>query len=250
MLRTPSFGICALVLSLAWAAPLAAQDAEAAPEEPTTDAETEAARASFQAGLELADEGEWEAASARFREALALRDSPAVRTNLAISLAESGLTLEAVAELERVLREPDLDPEVRREVESRRAELTGQLGRLRIALTGAPTDARVTVDGERWPHGEEAALVQAGEVTVALTSQGRELDTRVAEVPAGGEANILFSLLRGGTANSSDDTPLLVALSVGLGLAVVGAAVALTFALLPTQDTRDGDFGTPVLEID
>ena len=81
---SPSLALAALLSLL----PLAASA--------QTDSEiTAAARALFQDGMAAVERGDYPTAADRLRRSVALRDSPVVRTNLALALIELGRLVEA-----------------------------------------------------------------------------------------------------------------------------------------------------------
>ncbi len=239
MLRAATLGALTLALygaGLVALAPAAAQPEEAL-EEPRAEGDvasaeetTEEARALFDEGLALADRREWERAVQRFRAALERRESPAVRLNLAISLARMGRLVEALEELERVHADPETDDAVRAEAELLRAETAPRLGRLRIEVVGEPGEARVTVDGRPWPELGVYAAADPGVRVVRLVEGDVELDVEEADVPEGGDSEVTLELPIAPAEPTVDDSWIWGTV-IGAAIVTVGAAVVTGVAV-------------------
>lgn len=214
-------GGCALALTLVSAHASAQDGAELSAEEA---AEIQQARALFEEGLELSDRGEWERAVSRFRSALELRESPRVRTNLAISLARMGRLVEANEEAARVLATPDLEDEVAREASLLTEEIAPRLGALQVDVDGELGDAHVTVDGRPWTILGQPAPADPGMRVVRLVEGDTELDIEEAEVIAQQLARVLLARPVAAAEAESDDT-WIWATVIGVSIVAVGAAV-------------------------
>lgn len=224
--------------------------------QPSEDEIVQRARTFFQEGLDFADHGDWERAVHRFRRALELRESDPIRFNLARSLSEMGRSVEALGELERLLDEERVSPEVRDAAARLQARIRRRLGRLVVQVEGQAEGAHVTVDGLPLPPERLGApiLIDPG-VRVARLLRGTEqLDVEEVEVPRGGHARVVLAVpalaLDAGPSPANGDgevwawvlgtAGVLVAIGVGtaIGVAVTGGAAPM------------GDFSPPVLEID
>lgn len=175
----------ALVGSLATEAQAQDEDAEA----------TQRARELFGAGVDAADAEDWPAAAESFREALALRDSPAIRLNLATALVELGERGEAVEQLTRIV-EGDAP---RRQVRQARAILRGlapQVGHVTVDVAGDSEGASLRVGEHELPADRLSVpyAVEPGQVVVSAHRDGREIAREALEVAAGESPSILLTI--------------------------------------------------------
>jgi hypothetical protein len=220
----------------------------------------EEARGLFREGVRRADRGDWRHAVQRFRSALDLVQAPAVRYNLAESLARVGRLVEAQAELEILLAGPELEAEVARRSRRLDRAIGPRIGRLRIRIEGqVPADAQVTVDGRPVPPSDLDAPVPSdpGVRVVRLLVDVEEVDVEEVDVPPGGDAEVLLEAPRPATlavdpiplptaprsapAPAPSAGPDLTWLAVLFaGLVVVGAAATVTGLLI-----EDGQGGPP-----
>lgn len=217
MNRVTILGGIALLASLT-ASPCAAQGAS------EEDADTAAARALFEEGLELADRGEWERAVQRFRAALEHRESARVHYNLAVSLARMGRLVEALDAIDAVLADPETDDGVREESALLRDEVMPRLGRLHVEVDGGQGEAHVTVDGRPWLTLGVFAPADPGVRVVRLVDGDVELDIEEADVPEGGEAQVMLEHPAPEEHGGEDDS-WIWATVIGSAIVVVGAAV-------------------------
>ena len=129
-----------------WATPrLATAQLPVAPSSPT-DADVSVARDEFVAGMDFARQERWGPALERFVRSYALSGSPVALFNLASTLRSLGRFREADEAFARLLRDPTLDDETRRNTAQMRAELAPQIGVIRVE--GVPEGAaRVVADG-------------------------------------------------------------------------------------------------------
>ncbi len=152
--------------SLPWASfspPASAQEAPAAADDAATEAPaaaedeaaTERARELFSEGIGFVEEEQWEPAAERFRAALALKDAPAVRYNLALSLNELGQASEARELVEGVLADPETPPDVRAQAEALASEIPEAEGEP-AADAAAPSPADVAAAAQPSPEGPVA----------------------------------------------------------------------------------------------
>jgi hypothetical protein len=138
--------------------------------------ETAMARALFEEGVIMADRARWDEAVDRFRRAQALKPTPGITFNLAAALAESGKVIEASEMLESLARDPAASAELKRESESKLAEIAPRRAFLTLHVQNAPGDAHVKVDGQEWPQAawEMASPIDPGTHTVVGSSGEQE----------------------------------------------------------------------------
>lgn len=157
----------------------------------SADAEsTERARALFSEGLELADREDWGQASDRFRRSLALRHSPAVRLNLASSLARLGRDGEAADHLEALLDTDGTPANLRELAEELYADIRPRTARIRIEVANAEGPVQISLDGETLPEWRcrGQLRVDPGAHVLAVQHQGVELARHELELEVGGLA--------------------------------------------------------------
>jgi len=172
-----------------------AQDAGTAAEAAPAPDLTERARALFARGMACVEEHETACAVQAFREALALRDTPAIRYNLASTLFELRRYPEAARLTASVLRDEATPEEVRGPAELLQDQLEAQGGTLAITITGDATSAVVSVDGEPIPEEQRAAVIVApGARVVTAMRGGEELARAEASLAAGERAEVTLAV--------------------------------------------------------
>jgi hypothetical protein len=182
---SPVAGVAALALAAgfliaAGPRPAAAEDAEAGT--------TARARALFTEGLALADRSQWVQAADRFRRSLALRDSPAVRLNLASSLSRQGLDGEAADHLESLLGAGDTPANLRALALRLFAQVEPRTARIAVEVVGVDEGgAEISLDGEALPPWRLGGQlhVDPGSHVVTVEREGRELARREVDLEAG-----------------------------------------------------------------
>jgi len=178
---------CALSLlaaSLAASAGVKAQDAGAsASQQSTDDSRTTGARAHFQEGLRLADQGKWAEAAEAFRLALDLRATPGIRYNLAAALVELGRHREAAEQLDALERDISTTAELRQQSDELKARVEPQIGRVTIRVTG-DTSVRVRLDNRDLDPSEigVALPIEPGDHAVVATRDGEVVARQQATV--------------------------------------------------------------------
>lgn len=252
-----TFRLAIVALSLAIAAPaLVAAPTPAFAQED----ERAQARAAFERGVGLFDDGSFQEALTSFQEAYRLRPHPSVRVNMANCYEELGRPMEAIQHFERFLLEAEsARPAQIREVRATVARLRGSVGEVFIRVT--PEGATVTIDGgdsRRTPildaigmtagtHHIEVSMggfatqavdvvVEGGgrsEVAVTLEEaasepEGSELDLTAPD-PAGtgdeDEHDDDATTDSGGGLNLS--TPVIISGSATIGLALIGVVTGI-----------------------
>jgi hypothetical protein len=155
-----------------------------------SDAASKEAEARFEEGKRLyREKKDYDAARQKFAEAYALKPSPDILWNLAISELDSSHALEAVQHLKEYERHPNARPSNQALVPEliRRARM--QLGQIRVE---GPAGTSVTIDGKPLPERlplSEPIDVQPGRHVVAMTSGERT--KRVEVTAAAGQGPIV-----------------------------------------------------------
>ncbi len=152
-----------------------------------SEADLERARAQFQQGVELSDQGRWPEAAARFRAVMEVRATGAVKYNLGVALEQTGEIAEASELLADVVDDPEVDRRMRRDAERLLASIEPRLGHLTVHVDGDEAGARITVDED------ELALdrigrpvpVDPGSHQVALRRGTEAVDARTVSVGEG-----------------------------------------------------------------
>jgi hypothetical protein len=104
------------------------------------------ARALFEEGVSLSDQGKWTDATDRFRRALALRDSQVIRYNLAAALLELGQVVEATELLRQVERDETADAKLRGEASTRLNDALAKMAKLTVHVEGPLEGASFELD--------------------------------------------------------------------------------------------------------
>src|ERR1700742_1593346 len=143
-LRT-SLAIALVLAAVSGRAPVAAQRVEApAAADPARDA---SARALFEEGVKLAEQGDWTRAEDRFRRALSLRNSAVIAYNLARALSEQGKLVEASEVLRKVEQDEKVEPQMMQSISALQAELGPKIGRIAVLVRNRTAGDRILLDG-------------------------------------------------------------------------------------------------------
>lgn len=162
--------------------------------EPTA-AEVQQAREWFTEGLELSDRNSWREAVDRFRRVRRIRDTAAVRYNLAYNLKELGEFSEAEELLQLVVDDPeagDLVTDANRVLTSIRSDA----GTIAIRVNGDPNGVFVTLN-ERELTPERLATtihVRPGRHTVAAERGDQEIARESVVVGRGGAETVTLQI--------------------------------------------------------
>lgn len=272
-MRLRSAVCLACLVSLLLARPVHAQEAR-------TPHPTENARTLFEAGLAHVDEGAWREAEAEFRKALALRASPVIRYNLAVTLSELGQLVEAATLLSQVDQDLGTTPALRAQLPDLLETLARRTPTLTITLEGATEHTAVLID-ER-PLARDALGIpqrlDPGSHTVQLREGKRALTQQTLELPEGRAEQLVLRVPRtahvpppsAAAASVAPDTTAATQVFVAhddvdqqarkrrrrWGLALGGVAVVagvLTAVLVARRrdsSTNDSDFNPPVLAVE
>ena len=161
-----------------------------------TEAELNEARQWFGEGVAHVEAGRHREAVTSFRRVLAVRASPQVRYNLAISLFELGEFSEADEEVQVLLDDPETPANVRGDAADLRLHIEEIGGRLRIEVVGAQTGFFVTLDGRELPAVSlrRPLRVRTGPHELAVEREGAEVDTAQVTVEQGQLAVVTLDL--------------------------------------------------------
>jgi len=253
----------ALCLALLASARVAcAQDADAT--------RAAAARAAFNEGVAASDAEDWDRAADRFRAALDLRASAAIALNLAVALGHRGNVVEATELLRGVLLDRSANDDVRSSAQQTLAMLEPRVAWLEVQMEGAADSVSLQIDALQIadvmlaraipldPGAHHVSVLRdgvecaGGDVTLA---EG-ERRAMVLNVPAAPEPlpepvdDVLEVPLAGsGPAEDGGPDPLILGLSIGGGVLVLGAIAGLVVALTLPGDAMPFAGNAGVLEI-
>lgn len=208
--------------------------------------ESRRARALFEEGVALSDEGKWADALSAFQRSDQLVPSPSARYNVGTTLRALGRYVEAKRTLESVLADaptfkPPMKPALKRDVEKVLTEVKARI--VLVSLKVSPVDADVQMDGSaitRLPDGR--VEVDPGKHVFVAAASGHETTT-VAQLLTS-DADVVLSAPR--TALRIEvvkETPVYARawFITTLSVAVAGAAaVGIIFAAQPRTTTPAG----------
>jgi hypothetical protein len=138
------------------------------------------ARALFEEGIALGEQGDWAGAEDRFRRARALRASPVITYNLASALVERGKLVEASEILRSIDGDAKAEPELQKSARHLREELSRRIGRLTLSVIGFSKGDRVQLD-ETYLFDAQLGVeipIDPGSHQLRLWRAGRVLDSR------------------------------------------------------------------------
>lgn len=144
-------------------------------------AEARRAKALFDQGIALSDEGKWSEALAVFQQSDELVPSASVEFNIAATLralgryVEARKTLQAILDLEPTMK-PSMKPALKADVEKLLAEVTAKIVTLRLSLD--PSDGTVEIDGAKASAGPDGTFeLDPGRHVFVLSAKGHETTT-------------------------------------------------------------------------
>jgi len=144
-------------------------------------AEAKRAKALFEEGIALSDEGKWSEALAAFQKSDELVPSPSVRFNIGATLRALGRYVEAKDTLEDILSKedtfkPPLKPAFKEEVKKLLAEVYDKV--VMITVKRTPADAELAVDGAPpKPKPDGRIELDPGRHVFSLSAKGYETTT-------------------------------------------------------------------------
>jgi tetratricopeptide (TPR) repeat protein len=200
------------------------------------------ARALFEEGITLADQGDWAGAADRFGRAHSLKPTSGTAFNWASALAATGKLTQASELLEGVLRDPKAAPELIQESQKKLAEITPRRAKLRLHV--APelsATGHLHVDGQEWPRAawDVAMPVDPGQHEAVYRDAERELSHGEITLQEGEQQTLTLSPMAvaeaAPVASQPDSAPAAPRkplyknwmLWTGVGVALVAGAVAV-----------------------
>jgi hypothetical protein len=178
---TRGFAALAALLAALFCASVALADGKASPE-------ARHAKALFEEGVALSDQGKWAEALAAFQKSDSVQASATVRFNIATTLRALGRYVEAKSTLDQLLAMPTIKPALRKDAQALLDEVNPKI--VVVAVTQSPADASVQMDGAplaRRPDGRleadpgkhvfviSAAGYDTTTVTATLSTSDKEL---------------------------------------------------------------------------
>ncbi|HVK68737.1 MAG TPA: tetratricopeptide repeat protein [Polyangium sp.] len=214
----------------------------AGPAKPTP--EQRQARALFDQGLALSDEGKWAEALEAFRKSDDISPSTSVRFNIAASLRALGRYVEArdildSAVVDAETRKAPIKPSLKTEIERLREEVSGKI--VRITLQTSPANADVTVDGAPVKLASDGrAEIDPGKHVFVIGAKGHDTTT-VTKTLAPDDTTLTLTAPRAAAAEAPKpkDAPFYKRpwFWGTVGAVVVGAAAVTTIVVLTSPDT-------------
>lgn len=179
-----SLAVCILLVAT-WTTAASAQ----------TDEELDQARATFGEGVAATQDERWDDAVAAFRAVIAVRDTSAVKYNLAFALAHTDAIGEAADLLEAVLADPELDDGTRANAIDVLDTLEPRLAHLTIRLSGDEAGMTILLDGEEVELGDigRPIRIAPGVHEVVLRRGETDLATRHLTIEEGGREEVMLT---------------------------------------------------------
>jgi hypothetical protein len=160
--------------------------ASAAAQQP--DPKTRRAKALFEEGIALSDEGKWAEALGRFRQSDELVASPSVRYNIAVSLRALGRYVQARAVLQQIIEKAatagtPLKPALLADVDKLLEQVKGKIVEIRVRVR--PKGARLQLDGVTAEVDEDGHLeLDPGQHVFTVSAKGYETTTVTRDLSA------------------------------------------------------------------
>jgi len=154
------------------------------------------ARALFDQGLALSDEGKWSEALEVFRKSDTLTASANVRYNIAAALRALGKYVEAKRTIDETIAAGDaktltIKPALKKELEKLRAEVAGKI--VHIRFRKSPADADVEVDGSAVSEGADGRVgLDPGKHVFVIRKQGYD-PTTVNQTLSAGDTEVVLT---------------------------------------------------------
>jgi tetratricopeptide (TPR) repeat protein len=252
----------AVVATIGVASPAQAQPAPATSSTPASAESIADARRAYAEGTEHFNAGRFAEALAAFERAFAMRSNPVVLKPIAECHERLGHVPEAIAALERYLRELPTAPD-HAQLEARLATLRQRPAR--VSVTSSPDGAQIVVDGEARPQRTPSDIeVTPGHHRISATLRGYRATERELETSAGVPVALSVTLEREGVAATPREgvggggviapPPVApgrrVSSAVWVATAVAGAAAVAgtVFGIMALSDANDYE-QTPTQEL-
>ncbi len=218
--------------------------AQPAAQEALVDPTLADARRAYTEGTEHFNAGRYAEALASFERAFAMRSNPVVLKPIAECHERLGNVPQAIAALERYLRELPTAPD-HAQLEARLATL--QQRPARVSVTSTPDGAQITVDGEGRPQRTPSAVdVAPGHHRISATLTGYRATEREIDTAPGAPASVDVTLEREAGGASAVTPPVTtpgrrVSPAVWVATAVAGAAAVAgtVFGVMALSDAND-----------
>lgn len=186
---------------------VAAEPAMAAGGKPTPDERQ--ARALFDQGLALSDEGRWSEALDIFKKSDELQHSASVRFNMAVTYRALGRFVEAkrLADelLSRGVDDKPLKPALQKEVEKLRSEVAPKV--VMVTIKRSPADASVEIDGTLHVIGNDGRIeLDPGKHVFVLKKDGYDTAT-VSKSVEGSDVEVVLTAPKTKINAPPPDTP-------------------------------------------
>jgi len=195
--------------------------------------EVRRAKALFEQGVALSDEGKWTDSLAAFQQSDALVASPTVRYNIAMTLRALGRYVEARSELQRILGSRPLKPALKKDAEALLAEVRAKI--VTVSLTVSPADADIQMDGSPITPSPGGQLdVDPGKHVFVVSARNHDTTTVTQALATSGEALVLTAPLT--AVREVRPTPFYARpwfLATAGVVVASGATVAIIFAARP-----------------
>lgn len=226
----------------------------AGPSKPTP--EQRQARALFEQGLALSDEGKWAEALDVFRKSDDLSPSTSVRFNIAASLRALGRYVEARDTLDAAVADADarkapIKPALKSEIDKLREEVAGKI--VRLDVQKSPTDADITVDGAPAKLATDGRVeLDPGKHVFVISAKGHDTTT-VTKNLSRDDTSLTLTAPRGAVteAPKPKETPFYKrGWFWGTVGAVVAGAAAVTVIVVVTRPDAGPVAGPPTSTVD
>jgi hypothetical protein len=216
-------------------------------------ADARRAKALFEEGVALSDEGKWIDALAAFQKSDAIVPSASARLNVAVTMRALGRYVEAKKVLEQILADaeagkkarppkPPLKPKTKQDVDKLLKEVSGKI--LSVSVQVTPPDGAVQMDGAALtipPDGK--VTIDPGKHVFVVEAEGYETTTVTQTVTASGAVVTLVAPKTVAKVEVVKETPFYARawFIVTASVAVAGGAtVGIIFATRPKQTPPGG----------
>jgi tetratricopeptide (TPR) repeat protein len=144
-------------------------------------AEQQQARALFEKGIELSDEGKWAEALETFQKSDELVSIPKVRLNIAFTQRALGRYVDAKHTLEQIIIDSEtnkvpIKPALKKQIDELLGEVQAKV--VRVTLNRSPTDAEVQIDGTPVaPQPDGRVELDPGKHVFVISAKGHQTVT-------------------------------------------------------------------------
>lgn len=241
MIRSRWFVLASICVLLSTAAPALASGGKPTPEELQ-------ARALFDQGLALSDEGRWSEALEVFKKSDDIQHSASVRFNMAVTYRALGRYVEAKRLVDQLLTkgvdDKPLKPALQKEVQKLRDEVAPKV--VNAVIKRYPADASIEIDGTLHIVGSDGRIeLDPGRHVFLLRKDGYDTIT-VSKTVEGSEVEIILSAPKTKIAAPPPETPFYKkGWFWGTVGAVVAAGAAVAVVVVVTSSEAPATAGPP-----